>query len=119
MIQTILHASVLAAHSSSSRFSFQSKEKYAEMSTPFVPENTKRLMNGHTIISKRGMNVATSCFLMIRVPQLSLSRHLGILRLWRTGLARYACETRNVSGGKYLATTISPSSLHCCVAVML
>lgn len=30
------------AHSSNGRFSFQSKEKYAEMSTSFVPDNTKK-----------------------------------------------------------------------------
>ena len=93
------------AQSSSSRFSIQTKEKYEKMSTPFVPGNTKK-NNDWAYSNFSAWRECHNTF-----PEDPCPTDLIESPPWDTDamaqyLAKYACETRNVSGGKYPATTI-------------
>ena len=93
------------AHNSSDRFCFQGKEKYTEMSIPFVPTNTRKnndwaYNNFLAWREHRNMSFPDDpCPIdLIESPPWDTTA----MAKW---LPRYACETRNVSGGKYPNTS--------------
>ena len=84
------------------RFDFGKEDSYGKMLVPFVPKNTKKNNDWASKNFEECMENRNRAHPDNKCPS-DLPWDTKAMAYW---LPRFACETRNKSGGRYLATTI-------------